>query len=353
MRTNKKNMPVHKLEVGMRVAEDIRSNGQVLINEGVSLTEAVIKKLKDNFFINEIQVYCLEKNEEKEPFKREKNVEEINQTFNELSFDVEQVFVDMERLKGTGLDEVKKFAKKIQNELEATSSIIKNIVLHGSGKDTIYRHCVNVTALSSILGKWIGLNENEINLLVYAAILHDFGKTKIDKSLLDKPYALTPKEFSIIKSHPVIGYNYIKDIPFLNKLIGYAVLTHHERMDGSGYPLGLKGDKIHTFSKIIAITDVFDAINSDRVYKKSKAPFEALEIIRKESIGKLDYEYCNIFLNHVSNYYIGERVLLNNGIICKIVRIDINDIGRPLLIKDDDFIDLKENSNLYIKKMIF
>lgn len=351
---NKKSISINDLEVGMRIAKEIKINGQVLINQGVSITETAIRKLKDNYFISEIEVYSIEEDTyEDEDIKKAKTIEEVDKTFTELSFDVEQVFVDMENLKVSGIEEVKRFAKKIQVELEATSSIIKNIVLHGSGEDSIYRHCVNVTALSSILGRWIGLNDNEINLLVYSGILHDFGKTKIDKKVLDKPSTLTTREFNIIKSHPVIGYNYIKDVPFLNKSVGYAVLTHHEREDGSGYPLGLKGDKIHVFSKIIAIADVFDAVNSNRVYKQSKAPFEALEIIRKESMGKLDYEYCNVFLSHVANYYMGERVLLNSGAICKIVKIDINDIGRPLLLSDGDFIDLKERKDLYIKKMVF
>ncbi|EQB85972.1 HD-GYP domain-containing protein (c-di-GMP phosphodiesterase class II) [Clostridium punense] len=353
MMVNKKNMSVNKLEVGMRLAEDVRGNGQVLISKGVTITEAAIRRLEDSYFINEVEVYSEEDTYSDDEVKQVKNIQEVDKIFNELSFDAEQIFIGMENLKVSDIEEVKKFARKIQFELESVSSVVKNIVLHGSGNDTIYRHCVNVSALSSILGKWIGLSDNEINLLLYSAILHDFGKTKIDKKILDKPGTLTTKEFNIMRSHPVIGYNYIKEIPFLNKAVGYAVLTHHEREDGSGYPLGLKGENIHIFSKIIAIADVFDAVNSDRVYQQRKAPFEALEIIRKDSMGKLDYEYCNIFLNHISNYYMGERVLLNSGEICKIVKIDINDIARPLLLVNGEFLDLKEHKELYVKKMIF
>ena len=127
---------------------------------------------------------------------------------------------------------------------------------------------------------------------------------------------------------------------------------HHERLDGSGYPLGLKDNQIHQFARIIAIADVFDAINSDRLYKKSRGPFEALEIIKKESLGRLDYEYCNVFINHVINYYMGENVLLNNGKTCKIVQIDANDLTRPLLLDDSGFIDLKKSKDLYIEKLV-
>ena len=122
--------------------------------------------------------------------------------------------------------------------------------------------------------------------------------------------------------------------------------------DGSGYPFGSKQDQIDVFAKIIAIADTFDAINSTRAYKKSKGPFEALEIIQTESHGKLDYEYCTVFLEHMINYYIGENVLLNTNNICKIVFIDINDIIHPLLIDGSEFIDLKKNKNLYIETLV-
>jgi HD-GYP domain-containing protein (c-di-GMP phosphodiesterase class II) len=265
---------------------------------------------------------------------------------------VEKILENMDSLRVSGIEEVRRFAAKIQAELQSASSVIKNIVLYGSGSDTIYRHGVNVTALSTILGKWVGLNGAQLNLLTYAAILHDFGKIKVDKRILDKPGALTTKEFNEIKAHPTIGYNYIKEIPFLDKAVSYGVLMHHERTDGSGYPLGLKEDKIHQFAKIIAIADVFDAVNSNRVYKKSKGPFEALEIIKKESLGKLDYEYCNIFLNHVVNYYMGENVMLNTKKICKIIQVDVNNLARPFLLDDTGFIDLKQRKDLVIEKLV-
>ena len=169
------------------------------------------------------------------------------------------------------MNEIREFSQKIQNELKPSSIVIKNIVLYGSGSDVIYRHGVNVAALSALLGKWIGLEKSQLNLLVYSAILHDFGKTKIDRDVLKKEAPLTKNEFNMIKTHANLGYKIIKEISFLDKAVSYGVLMHHERVDGSGYPLGLKGEAIHPFAKIIAIADVFDAINSDRGYKKKKA----------------------------------------------------------------------------------
>jgi HD-GYP domain-containing protein (c-di-GMP phosphodiesterase class II) len=353
MTKTKKLLTAHELSPGMIAATEIKADGKILIARGFPITESAIKKLRENYFLNKVEIYCEEEdNTTSNSTKGSKTVKEIEQSFSELSFDIEQVFENMQNLQISGIDEVRKFALKIQSELESTSSVIKNIVLYGSGSDTIYKHGVNVAALSSILGKWIGLGESQINLLTYSAILHDFGKTKIDDSIINKPGSLTAKEYDVVKTHPVIGYNYIKDIPFLDKSVSYGALMHHEREDGSGYPLGLKGDKIHQFAKIIAIADVFDAVNSDRAYKKSRSPFDALELIQKESLGKLDYEYCKIFLSHVVNYYMGESVLLNTNKICKIIQIDINNLSRPLLLDGTDFIDLKFCKDLNVEKLV-
>jgi HD-GYP domain-containing protein (c-di-GMP phosphodiesterase class II) len=350
MATIKRFLTVGDLRPGMTVVSDIRFDNKLLIGNGIAITESVLRKLKEYYFFNMVEVYC-EENELPNKVKENtyKSTMEVNKTFSELSFSVEDIFNNLQK---SGIDEVRNFTKIIQEELKYTSAIIKNIILYGSGTDTIFRHSVNVAALSSILGMWIGLNDNEINLLTYSAILHDFGKTKIDKAILEKKGTLTTKEFKLIKEHPIIGYNIVKDIPYLDNSVFYGILMHHERMDGSGYPLGIKEDKIHTFAKIIAIVDVFDAINSDRAYKNSEGPFEALEIIQKESLGKLHYEYCKVFLSHVVNYYMGENVLLNTNKVCKIIQVDPNNLTRPLLLDDSGFIDLKYRSDLKIIKLI-
>jgi HD-GYP domain-containing protein (c-di-GMP phosphodiesterase class II) len=355
MPLTRKLLKVSELKAGMIIDKDIISEGKVLVAKGVTITDLVLDKLKDQYIFNSIQVLTESEdsydNEEKSEFKQ-KSVEEIEEDFVQFSSNVENIFNNIENVKISGIEEVREFARKIQKEFSFTSAIVKNIVLYGSGKDTIYRHCVNVAALSSILGKWVGLSEKDINLLVYSAVLHDFGKTKISDSILNKVDHLLVKEMKEIKTHPVIGYNFVKDIPFLDKSVSYGVLMHHERADGSGYPLGIKSDSIHQFAKIIAIADVFDAINSDRVFKRSKGPFEALEIIHKESLGKLDYEYCKAFLNHIVNYYMGEKVLLNDGRTCKIIQIDVNDIERPLLLDDYGFLDLKKQRELSVESLI-
>lgn len=353
MKKHKKLLNIDELKIGMITAHEITSENTLLLGKGLPITQQIIDKLTETYFYNKIEIYFDEETHTDNNFNKENTIEEIEESFLELSSNIQSIFDTMVHFPSSNIEDIRQFISRIQEELISTSSIIKNIVLYGSGQDAIYRHSVNVAALSTILGRWVGFTKQELTLLAYSAILHDFGKIKIDEKILNKPSTLTSKEFEVIKKHPVVAYKYLQQIKFLNPSVSLGVLMHHEKADGSGYPFGLKDDKIHKFAKIIAISDMFDAINSDRLYKKSMKPLEALALIQEQSLGKLDYEYCNIFLTNVIQYYIGERVLLNNGSLCKIVQIDIKNIERPLLFDDNNFIDLKTEKNLYIEKFIF
>lgn len=348
MKINKSEMDVNDLEVGMVAAKDIMCEGKILIAEGIPITERAIERLKQIYFYNKIQIYT---DPDENEIKNDE-MESLEQSFNELTGDLHMIFRGMENLQISGIDELRNFALRVKSELDPTSNVVKNIVLKGSGEDTIYRHGVNVSALSLILGRWLNLDDVQLNLLVYSAILHDFGKLKINQNILSKQGQLNKNDLKAIKSHPVLGYNYISRIPFLDKSVSNGILLHHEREDGSGYPFGLKSDKIPQFAKIIAIADVFDAINSKRAYREKKGPFEALQIIQKDELGKLDFEYCKVFINHVVNFYMGESVILNDGRVCKIIQVDPNDLQTPLLLDGSEFVDLKNRKDLYVKEMI-
>lgn len=345
----------NELEVGMKIAKTLEENNKILLNKDLTLTEEIIKKMQSLYFIGTVEIYNeeIEKKQVSVNSKKEEQFKKVEEDFKKISLKLQKTFTQIINGNGIVIDEIREFAQQIQNELTLKDIIIKNIVLYGSGSDVIYRHGVNVAALSSLLGNWIGIEKSQLNLLVYSAILHDFGKTKIDNiDLLNKESILTQSEFNLIKQHPILGYKIVNNIPFLDKSVSYGVLMHHERLDGSGYPLGLKGESIHSFAKIIAIADVFDAINSNRIYRKKKLPFEALQIVKTESLGKLDYEYVKIFLEHITNYYIGEQALLNTNEKCQIIQMNVNTLEKPLVLKNGEFIDLVKETNLYIKEII-
>lgn len=212
---------------------------------------------------------------------------------------------------------------------------------------------MNVSIISIALGNWLHYSLGDLRLLAMSGLLHDLGKMKISNMILDKPGKLTPKEFEIMKKHPLYGYNYLKDAIGISKIVTNAVLQHHEREDGSGYPLKIKGDQIHPYAKILAIADVFDAITSNKSYSEKKNPFYAQEIIQSDSFSKLDPGICYTFLKNLSKMYIGKAVLLTDGTIGEIVYIHANAPTRPVIkVDEENYVDLSTNRSIDVQEMI-
>ncbi len=347
---NRVRLDVNELKVGMIIANDIFKNGSMLIKKDSVITEELIDVLNRAYFLDKIEVLVpdeiIKRNTKEEELKR------VEETFKEVSTSLSNMFEKMKRTKDMKINnDLREFADKIQKELKSTEIVVSNILFKGSGQDSIYRHGVNVAALSALLGKWIGFEGSKINLLIYSALLHDFGIIKLDEKLQKKPDLVLENKYKEIKEHTKIGYRAVDAIPYLDKSVSYGVLMHHEREDGSGY-LGVKGEKIHPFAKIIAIADELDVMNSDIDGMVKKGPFETLEEIKKHSLHKFDYGYAKVFLEHVANFYMGEDVILNNGTEGKILQINIESISRPLILVDGEFIDLTKNKELSIKELI-
>lgn len=164
-----------------------------------------------------------------------------------------------------------------------------------------YSHNVNVSALSVALGIKIGLKQNQIKDLALATLLHDIGKMRIPKEILNKPGRLTDKEFEIMKLHAALGYKVIKEELNLPFEISRVALEHQERFSGTGYPKRLKGNEIGLFSQICAIADVYDAIASKRVYKPARTSKETIKIMLSEGSKSFNPELLYKFV-HLCNY---------------------------------------------------
>ncbi len=350
MKDKKELINVQELKLGMVITKDVIKNGNLLIKEGSVVNEELIARLNRAYFLEKVEVDVPE--EVIAQNTKEAEMKKVEETFKEISSELKDMFLKLSRVKENRVNDLRIFSEKIQKELKSTEIVISNVVFKGSGDDSIYRHGVNVAALSALLGKWIGLEQSKINLLIYSALLHDFGMTKIDSKIPEKPDILIQERYNDVKQHAKIGYKHVDGIPFLDKSVSYGVLMHHEREDGSGYPLGITGEKIHCFAKIIAIVDELDVMNSDERYRNKRGPFEILEIIKEKSLNKLDYEYSKVFLEHIANYYMGEDVLLSTGEKAKILQINVNDLSKPLLLKDGEFIDLSKNKDIYIKELV-
>ncbi len=166
---------------------------------------------------------------------------------------------------------------------DSTNQYLLNITSHDYNT---YVHSVNVGVLAISVAKTIfgGSDGHDMHELGAAFFLHDLGKVNIDLNIINKPAALTDEEMAQMRKHPEFGYDLLSRTNQLTEECRNIVLQHHERFDGSGYPLGLKGEDIHPYGHICSLADVFDALNSDRPYRKGLGPFASLKIMKEEML---------------------------------------------------------------------
>ncbi len=243
-------------------------------------------------------------------------------------------------------------AAHIQSQIHQTEEIIKFMSMVRSTDEYTFIHSVNVAFYAMMLAKWLKLSEAEINDAILAGLLHDVGKMKIPGEILNKASKLTKDEFEIIKKHTLYGYELVSDIKGLRKGIKEAVLLHHERMDGSGYPFGYKADRLNLYTRIVAIADVFDAMTAERVYKSQSTPFEAFGMFQTEGTSIFDIGMLNTFMSRMPSYLTGIRVLLSNGEAGDIVFVPLQSITKPIIKIKDDYIDLSSMQTIKIYKLI-
>ena len=187
-----------------------------------------------------------------------------------------------------------------------------------------FAHSVNVAVLSAMLGLLCHYTKKELLLLTLGALLHDLGKINIPVSILTKNTGLREDEFNLIKKHPLDGFRRIMSMQ--HSLPSPAVLAaiaseHHEHIDGTGYPRGLTTENIHRYSLIVAIADVYDALTSERPYKKAYTPNIAHNIMVHVNKGQFDPNLLRLFFNNVSIYPVGTvlKTIYGYGIVCECI----------------------------------
>lgn len=215
--------------------------------------------------------------------------------------------------------------------------------------ELFYRHSINVCMLNALIGKWLNLSKDEIDMLMFIGVVHDIGKIKIPQEILDAPRKLTVEEFDIVKQHPVFSYELL-DAEGIDTRIKMAVRHHHEKCDGKGYPDGISNDQISFYAKITAISDVYDAMVSKRSYKSAVSPFQILNQFFHQEYAGLDNSLSNIFVSNMCFNLRNKNVLMSNGTIGTIDVIMPNDIEHPIVSIDG--IVIQTNGSCYCTRII-
>ena len=244
------------------------------------------------------------------------------------------------------LMEVNQILSKVRNPLH----LLDMMQCLRSFDDLTYMHSMNVALICNIFGSWLALPKNETDILVLCGLLHDIGKLEIPEEIISKPGKLTDEEFDLIRSHPRLGYDILEPKDLDNR-IKLAALQHHERFNGCGYPDKLTGPEINNFSAIVAIADVYDAMTSNRVYRKGMCPFTVIATFERE---KDIYEpsLLYLFMKRTCEAYINTEVILTNNEQGKIVMLNQNHLSRPTVLTDKATYDLSRDFSIDIAALI-
>lgn len=359
-----KQVPVAELIPGMVTAQDVVDyDSNVIIPKGVILTDNIISRL-DGYSIYYVEINdnivhelsepmspnsLIEKNATVSPSSKEKL--RNSEQFKNFSQDFIRC---AEHFKNNLMQSLYKNEPLCANELLAETmqlmqqnnssiSVFDMLLNMRNVDDSVYVHCIDVALISNILAKWLHFSEEDQAMATSCGLFHDVGKFVLPSGILRKPGKLTPNEFEIIKTHTIEGFHLLNKFSNIPQPVKNAALMHHEKCDGSGYPYGISGPEIDKFAKIVTIADIFDAMTSDRVYRKAMCPFDVIKSFEDEGINKYEPKYILTFLENVANSYLNHRVTLSNGMEGNVIFINRDDYSRPVIQTDDNqIINLQE-----------
>ncbi len=365
--SNLKRIAIEQLVPGMHLGADVISSaGLILIPKNTEINDKHIFRLKIYQVMSVVIIEYAHVPLNLSTSEPDIMVEEIiapiidekEQAFSEFKdayFDKQAEVHDKLNALSNGepvqLEELLEMSCSLLSSLTTKSELFSYLYHLRAVDDYTYTHSINVSLLCNIFGHWLKLTEEEINHLTIAGLLHDLGKIQVDQNVLNKPGKLTFSEFEHVKKHSRLGYNLIQSQDIPND-IKFGILMHHERMDGSGYPLHLKEDDIHYFAKIIAIVDIYDAMTSERSYHKKFSPFRVIQIFEQESFGALDLKYLFVFLENIAHNYLGQEVKLSTGQRGKVVFIHSTSPSRPIVQVNGEMLDLLSNPSITIDEIL-
>lgn len=305
-------VPINCIREGMLLGDNLYNTiGNLMLSKGQILTPDLISAIKRQKF-NGIYI----------DDDISKDIEVINLINDKLKADsvkaIRDTFIYAERksrIRKKDIEIAKSQIKLIVDEIFDNKDLMVNMVDLKAFDDYTYYHSVNVAVLSIVLGVALDFGKDELCVLGFAALLHDIGKVFVDKTILNKPDTLTEMEFKKMKSHCLLGYNYIRKefgVPIEAYL---GILDHHEKYGGGGYPNDIKENEISLYGRIITIADVYDALTSERPYRKAMLPSEAMEYVMGATMSYFDPNIVSIFVRKIAPYPIGTCVKLSNGLV--------------------------------------
>ena len=348
-----KRIRVKNLKIGEVIATDViyRDRTRPLVVKNSVVTPYVKERLEELEIMN-VEIYSKKKSQkELQRIEQERKKKVFKKKYKEDVSSVKDVFNDIVKGEKINLNKIDHVSQSLVQNAGDIITTVESIDEIKQMDEYTYEHSINVSLYAMMLAKWLNLSDGEIKSVVKSGILHDIGKGKLDQDILNKPGKLTDEEFDHIKQHPVLGYEICKPMIFLSDEIKNGILMHHEKLDGSGYPLGIKDNQIPFYARIIAICDIYDALTAKRVYKAKQTPFDTFNQMIEIGKGQLDEDMLGIFLKNIVSIYIDSEVRMSNGQRGQIIHIPEKNISKPIIKIEDNFYDLSK-SELKIEEML-
>ncbi len=338
-KSNLRPIAMDYLYEGMEVDNDIFSynGGQLLIGKGTILSKNKIQSLKNfnanrNIFVHAstyemlIEHSAVPKSYRQQQIEKELGYTEAKKKTNEL-------LKDARDNNSVSKEQAYIISRELSDKIETVDQAMIFQCIHTPNPidEYLYRHSVNVSLLNGLMGKWLKLSKEDIDLLVMAGLVHDVGKTKIPQAILDAPRKLTRSEFEVIKMHPIYSFELLGANQAFVDPVKYAARHHHEKINGDGYPDMLSMDRISLMAKVTAISDIYDAMVAKRSYKDAKSPFLILSQLANMQFSDLDIGLVRIFTQHMPSELVNKPVLLSDGSVAITRYVLPNNLEYPIV----------------------
>ena len=347
-------MPITLCRPGMKLAKKIYSDdGLVLLAAGMELTATLIRRLAECgisfLYVQDPATDDISIPELLTDETQRQAIRTVRSAF--------QSFVDQPVKRQTATypyigRDIRRVMNLIMEDLSRNDDAMIMLMNIQTVDHYLYSHSLNVCVYAAMLGLAMGYDRDRLMTLGTGSLLHDIGKTQISIQVLLKPGMLTAYEFEEMKRHAERGYYLLKDEPGIPLLAAHCAYQHHERLNGSGYPRGLKETEIHDYAKLIGIVDSYDAMTSRRAYRNAMLPHQAVEALYSGSGTLYDTTILKFFRDKVAIYPIGITVKLSTGQSAVVVGINASCAHRPIVrvIADEQGEPLRTPFDLDLSK---
>ncbi|MCX7884541.1 MAG: HD-GYP domain-containing protein [Caloramator sp.] len=307
-------------------------NGLLLVQKGAVLNDNIIEKLRE-YNIEYIDIGISTK---------EEDLKRIGELYSHTVDKVKNRFEIIKLQNTVEISEFDDIVDELMDNINSNEILFYSKLLEGKN-DYILEHSINVSLTAMLMGKWLSFNKDDIKILGICGILHDVGKVLIPDEILNKRTPLSPNEYVVMKNHTKYGYQLLKKSPLVDERVKAVALSHHERINGKGYPFGLSANSISIYSRIVAICDVYDEVTSKREYKPKKNLLSGLKVVFDDSYNGLDPFFSRVFLENAAFAYQGCKCLLSDGQVGRIIKIHSEKPERPWVALEHKFLNLEVN----------